>query len=388
MKAGRLKQLAEKYGTPLYVFDKGELLRRFAGIRKAAGDEVGLCFAVKANPFLIEALCDTADSFEVCSPGELELCAAAGISGSKIVFSGVNKTELSVARAFDLEVSLFTAESKRQLDIISEEARKRQKTARVILRLSSGAQFGMDKETLFGLLRIREDRAFTDIEGIHYFTGTMKRSAEKTAQEAEYLSSVIDEAEKTLGFKTRLVEYGPGFGVPYFDSEPDEGLSLLESAVQRLGALKKGRKLVLEMGRYFSASCGVYLTAVNDIKTSDGANYCIVDGGINHISYYGAMMGMKRPLIEHIPRFGADGPDEKWCVCGSLCTFSDILVRDAQLRGLSPGDILAFKNAGAYCMTEGLSLFLSRALPAVVLVDTDGGDALLRQAVETYPLNK
>ena len=145
-------------------------------------------------------------------------------------------------------------------------------------------------------------------------------------------------------------------------------------------------ELTIEMGRFFTAECGTYYTNVADLKTVGNAHYCIVDGGMNHLTYLGQMMGMKTPIIKHYKNaMVQDGTVDKktWCLCGSLCTTSDILCREVEFDHLEIGDTLAFENVGAYSVTEGIYLFLSRTMPK----DESGSLTLVRDAIETSTIN-
>ena len=138
------------------------------------------------------------------------------------------------------------------------------------------------------------------------------------------------------------------------------------------------------MGRFFATYCGTYLTKVMDLKENKGVNYCIVDGGINHVNYYGSMMGMNVPVTQHITDMEVEAKD--WCICGSLCSTNDILIRKYH-KGLSEGDLIAFENIGAYSVTEGINLFLSRTLPCVLLRKKKYDYEVQREHVESYVLN-
>ena len=162
--------------------------------------------------------------------------------------------------------------------------------------------------------------------------------------------------------------------------------------------------LTLEIGRGLTACCGTYLTAVVDAKTNQKVNYAIVDGGIHHLTYYGGAMAMKQPPVRFLEETDGNGKRceavspaaaiddveagaESWTICGSLCTTNDILVKSLLVRDMHPGRVLAFERAGAYCMTEGVSLLLSRELPAIVLADETGTTHLARPHTRTDPLN-
>ena len=119
------------------------------------------------------------------------------------------------------------------------------------------------------------------------------------------------------------------------------------------------------MGRFIIASCGSYYTSVKDIKNNYGINYVILDGGIHQLKYYGQIMAMHSPVI--VQDIKRDGGKHKYCLCGSLCTVADVLVKEAQLNELQIDDVLEFKKCGAYSLTESSSLFLSRDMPTIYL---------------------
>ena len=147
----------------------------------------------------------------------------------------------------------------------------------------------------------------------------------------------------------------------------------------------KGR-IILELGRSIVASCGKYYTHIVDIKQNKNQNYVIVDGGMHHLVYFGQQMAMKRPFFSVI---GKDSISEEklWTVCGSLCSMNDIVVKQVCLADISIGDVLCFDNTGAYCMTEGISLFLTRDLPAVYIKKENGDIFCVRKTFETKELN-
>ena len=142
------------------------------------------------------------------------------------------------------------------------------------------------------------------------------------------------------------------------------------------------------MGRFLAASCGTYYTRVMDRKTTEGCAYVILDGGIHQVNYYGKLMADMRgrkPLVSLI-REGVTGDRQHYCLCGSLCTTADVLVRDIELPALQEGDILAFREVGAYSITEAMELFLSRDMPGVYLA-RGGKKWQVRQQVASNRLN-
>ena len=150
-------------------------------------------------------------------------------------------------------------------------------------------------------------------------------------------------------------------------------------------------QITLEMGRYMAASCGTYLTKVVDEKENAGVHYAIVDGGIHHLNYFGQTMAMKLPYFKQLNGENfeekVDGEENLTTVCGSLCTVSDVLVKKMPLHGKIMGDVLAFENTGAYSVTEGIYLFLSRAFPKVIFATEENGLELVRDTVQSHCFN-
>ena len=131
------------------------------------------------------------------------------------------------------------------------------------------------------------------------------------------------------------------------------------------------------------------MTRIMDIKKSDGMGYVIVEGVIHQINYYGHLMVMKKPYMKLLKMSGEQGDASitKWTICGSLCTTNDVLVRGAKQEDYAVGDVLVFEKCGAYSVTEGMALFLSRELPRVILVRKDGSVETLRDKMEINTLN-
>lgn len=260
----------------------------------------------------------------------------------------------------------------------------------VLLRLNAGSQFGMSKDDLLEVIDRREQYPHLNTVGLHYFVGTQRKKLKHQIRELEKLRALIAELEDEHGFEVQRLEYGPGLAVPYFaDDDFTDDLAPARELAPYIQELGRDVEVTVEMGRFFSASCGTYLTRVADLKENDGTNYCILDGGINHLTYAGQVMGLKVPVTANLSAL-ADSmraqDTRTWTLCGSLCTVNDVLVREVELDSLEMGDVLAFANAGAYSVTEGAHLFLSRTMPRVVL-RYDGGCELARDFIETSTLN-
>lgn len=389
MTDSELLDLAATYGTPLYIFDERAVHRRVDLIKSACPACTELCFAIKANPFLTPQLSALVPRLEVCSPGELAICDACAVDPSRIVVSGVHKDPAVMAELICAPVlpHRFTVESAAQLEMLNKLAGKCGRTLPVLIRLSSGNQFGVDRDTLRGMIAQKERYPNLVFQGIQFFSGTQKAGARRIVRELNRLDALLEQLADELEWKAAEFEYGPGLPVAYFADDEFDEAELLGALGVALESLRFSGKVILELGRSLVAACGTYLTRIVDTKITRGRRHAIVDGGIHHLVYYGQSMAMRQPPCRILNASGAQGASEIWSVFGSLCTANDILAKQISAPSLEADSIIAFERAGAYGMTEGISLFLSRNLPAVVTVDASGRAHLDRSAVPTHPLN-
>lgn len=374
--------------TPYYVFDTDEFAKRAAMIKAALGN-IHLCFSIKANPFLLHRIPEGLDRVEVCSPGELEICIALGIDPSSIIYSGVMKEETDITRAITYGAGILTCESIRHARLESKVALSQGKKVDVILRLSSGNQFGMSLADIEYIISNPDEFKGISVIGLHYYSGTQK-SLRKIKKDLDKIESAISTLDEKYGFKPELIEYGPGLCVYYFEPDWEEKeKAALDEAATVLKEFAKKYPLGIEMGRFLAASCGKYFTTVKDIKTQGDANYVILDGGIHHLNYFGQRMAMEVPPIRYATE-GKKAPDEEvdYTLFGSLCTVADVLVREVRLPHLDIDDVLEFGHCGAYSMTEAPALFLSRFLPAIYAYSSDKGYELLRDHIPASDINK
>lgn len=400
--------------TPYYVFDTDEFAKRAAMIRAAldckGGRRIPLCFSIKANPFLLHRLPEGLDHVEVCSPGELEICIALGVKPESIIYSGVMKEKCDIERAVSYGAGILTCESIRHAALISEvmlecipegahEAGFVETKAQVILRLTSGNQFGMSLNDIEYIISHPDEFKGIAVMGIHYYSGTQK-SLRKINKDLEKIKSALTMLKDKYSFEPQLVEYGPGLCVEYFEEDwQEKEKQSLDEAAEVLREFAEEYPLGIEMGRFLAASCGKYYTQVKDLKSTGDANYAILDGGIHHLNYFGQRMAMQVPPIrvyggevsENDEKNGVELtqlPDIDYTLCGSLCTVADVLVREVKLKKLELGDILEFAHCGAYSVTEAPALFLSRQLPAIYAYSKQNSFELLRGYVAASDINR
>ena len=393
----KLREAADRFGTPLYVFDLDVVRERVERFRAGFGREVTLTYSMKTNPFLTKAMSEVTDRIEVCSMGEFCICRELGISPDKLYISGVLKIreDLEQILAYGSDRARYTAESPQQLRYLADWAERNGRILRVYPRLTNGSQFGMDEDTITAMIRDRKSTPSVEFAGIHFFSGTQKKRLRKHEKELAMLDAFFARLKDEADFEVPELEYGTGFAVPYFEDEKEQEDLRDPAGLQAFMDLVHGMKwhgdVTIEMGRAYAAECGSYITTALDLKESDGQAICLVDGGIHQINYDGQIKGMYRPPITVIGAADTEdanaGTDERsWMLCGSLCTMNDVLCRDFP-GVIREGDRIVFGRAGAYSVYEGMSLFLSHELPGVVLYGEAEGFIPVRTQVQTFPMN-
>ena len=392
---GFIKELTEKDHTPTpsYVFDLDKMKGFVKKVQSCLGESVQLCYAMKANPFLTGPMMEVVSSFEVCSPGEFRICERVGVPMERIVLSGVYKNPEDVEYVLSAYGGrgMYTVESLQHLQILNDTAVKLGMKIAVLIRVTSGNQFGVDEEDIRKMVSDRGNYPGIEIEGLQFYLGTQKRELSQMKTELEHLDEFIGELKEVNGFETRVLEYGPGFFVPCFKKDKSEDVEdVLGEFKELLECLKFKGKVVLEMGRFLAATCGYYVTSIVDMKVNKDQPYVIMDGGINHLNYYGQVMAMKQPYCVQLDAEGnekTEGEAEAWNLCGALCTVSDVVVKRFPLHKPQIHDILVFERVGAYSVTEGIYLFLSRPLPRIYFWTEEGGLRMVREGVHTDLLN-
>ena len=383
-----LSELAAQHGTPLYVYSRATLERHWHAFDQAAGDVPHLiCYAVKANGNLaiLNLLARLGSGFDIVSGGELARVVAAGGDPSKVVFSGVAKSEAEMRYALEQQILCFNLESEAELERLSRVAAEMGQTARISVRVNPDIDAGTHpyistglKQNKFGVPIERAvalyHRAATlpniDIVGIDCHIGSQLTELEPFLEAMDRLLALIDRLAAE-GIHIHHLDVGGGLGVNYSDENPPHP----EQYAAALKAKLVGRdlQLIFEPGRAIIANAGVLLTRVEYLKEGEERHFALVDAAMNDLirpSLYGAWMNII-PADKSLPR-----PLRRYDVVGPVCETGDFLGKDREL-GLAPGDLLVVRSAGAYGFAMS-SNYNTRPRAAEVLVD--GTDAhLVRQ---------
>ncbi|WP_031072416.1 type III PLP-dependent enzyme [Streptomyces sp. NRRL WC-3742] len=395
-----ITELAEEFGTPLYLYDGEEITTRFAGLREAVHPSLEFFYSLKANPNI--AICallhDSGARAEVSSLTELVTARRAGVQPKDVIFLGPGKSRYEVEACLDEDIYSIVCESVEELGLIDELARERGIVAPVSLRVNpsfqvkgSGLtmggkprQFGTDEE----LLRAEGSGLagrYPNIRlmGIQVYLGTRILSEESVVENTRRIFGLAEELSAELGFPLEMVDVGGGLGIAYFDNEKDLDLGVLAEGLNPLiedfSARHPDTRLIMELGRFLVAASGTYVTRVRYTKTSMGENFAVTDGGTNH---HMAAVGIGSYVKRNFPMAALERLDEPatepWNITGPLCTPNDLIGKKVPMPPLRPGDLVGVQRSGAYGPTASPVHFLSHGYPAEVLV-LDGKAHLIRE---------
>lgn len=377
--------LIEKYHTPLYVYDIRKLRNRIRYIKKNINNKYRIIYAVKANTFILKGLDDLIDGYEICSYGEYEICKNNNLNNNKFIISGVNKDKNHIEIMLNDNTLKYTIESINQFELLKDLSKKKNKNIELLIRLTSGNQFGVTENEFIEIAKSIETSKNIKLKGIEYFSGTQKSSIKKINKEIDYLCEFINNLENEYNIFIEEVEYGTGSPVFYFKEDEFDEKEYFNELNKSLSKIKD-KKISLEIGRSIVASCGDYITSIVDMKSNKYGNSIILDGGINHLVYYGQTMAMRIPYFDVYPTRKEN--KNIYNLYGSLCTINDIVLKNIELCNPKINDYFVFKNVGAYSSTEGISLFLSRNLPRIIIKDTNDNYVSIREDIKTSKMNE
>ncbi len=395
-----LQQLADKYGTPLYLYDGSLFVRQYQKLRAALPSQIEIFFAMKSNPNLaiVSVFRKLGAGADIASLGELQTALKAGIAPQKIVFSGPGKTDAELEAALKADIFSINVESEGELERLQKIAQRLHKRARVGLRLNvpfapgegaviiGGAapqKFGIDLVRAHEAVRLAQELSHLELIGIHIFNASNVLDAEALVKNAETILSTALTLARETGFALRYIDIGGGLGVPYSQSERELDVAAFgRGLAESISSLQMETRILVEPGRYLTAEAGVYLTRVLDMKETRGVRFVIVDGGVHHL-LRPVLVGQSHPVRAIYIRRGearfAPLSAERWTIAGPLCTALDYLAKDVELPHLlEVGDLVVIEKMGAYGFTESMPYFLSHPTPAEVLI-WKGRDYLIRR---------
>lgn len=392
--------LADKYGTPLYVYSKKTLEHHLNQLKTAfkAVDPL-ICYSIKTNPNLHIArlMVEGGAGCDVTSGGELYRALKAGCPAQKIVFAGAGKTDTEIRTALDSGVFLFNVESEGELSAIAEIAKSMGRVANVALRVNpdlppkthaktdtsvKGVKFGLDIDTVLEFAQNVLKNPHVKVVGLHMHLGSPIITVEPYRQGIEK-GLLLIERLRAQGHQVTIWNMGGGFGIHYKKQEALPATAFAEVIVP--GIQKSGCRLVLEPGRFIVGNAGLLVSRVIYTKDSGGKHFVIQDAAMNDLIRPTLYDSFHRiwPVVGQPPEdYQIENPGTKKCdVVGPVCESGDFLAKDRYLPPMTRGDLLATFSAGAYGMAMA-SNYNGRPRAAEVLVD--GSEHRLIRRRETY----
>lgn len=390
------EEIVARYGTPTYVYDLAEVRAAHAELAAALPRPSRLHYSLKANPHpaLVAQLVRLGCSCEVTSLGELAVALDAGARPDDVLVGGPAKSKVLLTAAVANGVTNLSVESPQDLRRAAAVAAVADRPVSTLLRVNAdeavsgmslamtgtASQFGVDSSWVAKRPGDFIAEGVT-IVGLHLYMGTNIARVDRLA--AQFAVSVRHARRllEALGIEAREVNLGGGFAWPFARADRPEGLDRLREVVERnldkwLPGWRSGAPCPsFESGRFLVGRAGTMLCRVMDVKPSKGQTFVILDAGINHL---GGLSGLKRiprvvPSLVLLGRPSSAAAGLTDCtVAGPLCTPADRFSQGVDLEHLTPGDVVAVPNVGAYGLTASLIGFLGHPIAAEVVVDEAG----------------
>jgi len=378
-----LSAIAERVGTPCYVYSRATLERHYRVFDEAFGDwPHHICFAVKANGNLavLQVLERLGAGFDIVSGGELARVLAAGGCAGDVVFSGVGKSSDEIAKALTAGVRILSIESGEELERVNAVALSLGSKAPIGIRINPDVdpnthpyiatglrenKFGVPAADAPALYRKANAMAGIEVVGIGCHIGSQLTEIAPFCDAVEKVLDVVDTLAQNDIVLSHL-DLGGGVGIRYSDETPPDPKDYVQAILAILKRRNCNLAVTLEPGRAIAGNAGVLLSSVEYIKSGPEKDFVIIDAAMNDLlrpALYQAWHEVVR----------ADrGPDRKMRVCdvvGPVCETGDFLARDRQLA-VAPGDLVAVRSVGAYGFVMA-SNYNTRPRPAEVMVDGD-----------------
>ena len=385
-----VKQLAEEFGTPLYIYSRATLERHWHAFDSALVDHPHLiCYAVKANSNIgiLNIMAKLGSGFDIVSQGELERVLAAGGEASKVVFSGVAKSRAEIMRALEVGIRCFNVESIAELHHINQIAGEMGKIAPISLRvnpdvdahthpyISTGLKenkFGVSVDEAREVYKLAATLPYVKITGMDCHIGSQLTELHPFLDATDRLIRLIEQLKED-GITLKHLDLGGGLGVTYTDETPPHPSDYAAALLNKLKGYEN-LEIILEPGRAIAANAGILVAKVQYLKSNESRNFAITDTGMNDMirpALYEAYMN----IIE-IDRT-LEREKAIYDVVGPVCETSDFLGKQRKLA-IAEGDYIAQRSAGAYGASMS-SNYNSRPRTAEVLVDGNKAHLIRRR---------
>ncbi len=371
------KQLADKYDTPLYVYDFGHISERYEELKKAfSGRKSLISYAVKANSNLsvLKHLAAMGSGADCVSIGEVKRALMSGIPKYKIIFSGVGKRDDEIEEALKEDILLLNLESEAEMERVEEIAKGLGIQARISIRvnpnidpkthpyISTGLhenKFGVDIETAKRMYIKANNSQSLDPVGIHFHIGSQLTELEPIKEAASIVADLV-RSLRAIKIDIRFFDVGGGLGIVYENEETIAPYDYAQAIFSTLHGLDM--TVICEPGRFMVGNSGYFLTKVLYEKVNEGRRFVIVDGAMNDLlrpSLYNA--------YHRVEVVGKEGEESEADLVGPVCESGDFFAKNRPLPPTEPGDLVVVHSAGAYGFVMA-SNYNTRPRPAEVAI--------------------
>ncbi len=387
------KKLAQKYGTPLYVYDFNHFENQFNELKKAfKGRKSIISYAVKANSNLsvIKKFATLGSGADCVSIGEVKRALLAGVDKYKIIFSGVGKRDDEIKEALKLDILMINVESEAELQRVAEIAEKLGVVARISIRvnpnidpkthpyISTGLhenKFGVDIESAKKMYLFAKNHNSLNPVGIHFHIGSQLTDLNPIREASQIVADLV-RSLKAVNIDIKFFDVGGGLGIRYKDEETIRPYDYAQAILSTLSGLDV--TIVCEPGRFLVGNGGWFLTSVLYEKVNGDKRFVIVDGAMNDLirpSLYNAYHKIEVLSSIENPKIS------KANLVGPICESGDFFAKDVDIPQTNPKDLVIIHSAGAYGFTMS-SNYNTRPRPAEIAVE-NGEDRIIRRR-ETF----
>ncbi len=381
-----IKVASEQFRTPFYLYNKAEIIAHAKILKGTIFESAQLFFSMKANPekMIIKCLLEQGCGVEVASLGELKLAIEAGCNPYNIIFTGPGKEKDELEMAIETGIYCINIENILEIEIISEIASRLKKDVNIAIRINpqsrTTGKISMNGVTQFGIGPAQVGEAieharksdYVHLIGFQIYAGTQILNSDVISENVEQMIDIVFEMVDKYNLSIKYLNFGGGFGVPYFSNDKELDMKMLHANLQAIyekcPKLAEVNRIVFESGRYILAEAGVFVVKVLYEKVVCGSKFLICDGGSN---FHSSAAFLGRFVRNNFPMHSIsdETEEEKVTIVGNLCTPSDVIGQNVTIKKVVVGDLIVVEKSGAYGLSFSPSGFLRHRLPVEIMYD-------------------
>ncbi len=377
------KMKSSPWQTPFYLYDLNQVETNFYNLQNALTKRFSIFYSMKSNPheLILKKLQSIGCLIDVSSKGEVTKAFEAGFSADQMSFVGPGKSQEELNLCLERNIEYTIIESLQELELFSQLALEKKKTPKFCIRVSpdkfvhtsgqiktnSPTHFGMEESEVLNLREFLSKNKHLKFAGLHFYLQSQYLKAEWIVDNFKLFTKSALKIQAHLGIKFEMLNFGGGFGIPYFEGQIPLDMSQLNKCIESFLSEEKTKELkdtffFVESGRFISGTAGIFVTKVLYTKTSHNKKFIVCDGGMTqHQSAIGVGQVIRRHFpMEVIKLSSASSELEKVSLVGPSCYSIDVMASDIEIEKIEQGDFVIVNQSGAYGATFSPQDFLSR----------------------------